>query len=89
MLLASRRKLTRVDEDMMLGKFRISFSSVFSCTLTNVLPRANNIAVDVREKIIELKEMVDGVTESLSVLADEVTRVTKVGTEGRLGIVFF
>jgi len=54
----------------------------------NVFPRANNnIAVDVRGKIMELKEMVDGVTDSVRVLADEVTRVTKVGMEGRLGVV--
>jgi hypothetical protein len=39
----------------------------------------------VRGEILELKETVNGMTESLSVLADEVMRVAKVGTEGRLG----
>jgi len=40
------------------------------------------IEVDVRGEILELKDM----TESLSVFADEVTRVAReVGTEGRLG----
>jgi osomolarity two-component system sensor histidine kinase NIK1 len=42
--------------------------------------------VDVRGEILELKETVNGMTESLSVFADEVTRVAReVGTEGRLG----
>jgi hypothetical protein len=41
---------------------------------------------DVRGEILELKETVNGMTESLSVFADEVTRVAReVGTEGRLG----
>jgi hypothetical protein len=45
-LLASMRKLMRVDEDVMLGKFRIFLSSVFSRTLTNLFLRANdNIVV--------------------------------------------
>jgi hypothetical protein len=40
----------------------------------------------VRGEILELKETVNGMTESLSVFADEVTRVAReVGTEGRLG----
>ncbi|KAG2139179.1 uncharacterized protein EDB93DRAFT_1163732 [Suillus bovinus] len=44
------------------------------------------IEVDVRGEIKELKETVNGVTESLSLFADEVTRVAReVGTEGRLG----
>ncbi|KIM76544.1 hypothetical protein PILCRDRAFT_98726 [Piloderma croceum F 1598] len=46
----------------------------------------NKIDVDVRGEILELKETVNGMTESLSVFADEVTRVAReVGTEGRLG----
>ncbi|KIJ97792.1 hypothetical protein K443DRAFT_681283 [Laccaria amethystina LaAM-08-1] len=44
------------------------------------------IEVDVRGEILDLKETVNGMTESLSVFADEVTRVAReVGTEGRLG----
>ena len=44
------------------------------------------IDVDVRGEILELKETVNGMTESLSVFAAEVTRVAReVGTEGRLG----
>ncbi|KAF6745806.1 two-component histidine kinase Le.nik1-like protein [Ephemerocybe angulata] len=44
------------------------------------------IDVDARGEILELKETVNGMTESLSVFADEVTRVAReVGTEGRLG----
>ncbi|KAL4267517.1 histidine kinase [Pleurotus pulmonarius] len=44
------------------------------------------IEVDVRGEMLELKETVNGMTESLSVFADEVTRVAReVGTEGRLG----
>ncbi|KAF8797401.1 hypothetical protein BYT27DRAFT_7204691 [Phlegmacium glaucopus] len=44
------------------------------------------IEVDVHGEILELKETVNGMTGSLSVFADEVTRVAKeVGTEGRLG----
>ncbi|KAF8523467.1 putative nik-1 protein (Os-1p protein) [Hysterangium stoloniferum] len=44
------------------------------------------IEVDVRGEILELKETVNGMTESLSLFADEVTRVAReVGTEGRLG----
>ncbi|KAJ2935713.1 hypothetical protein H1R20_g1381, partial [Candolleomyces eurysporus] len=44
------------------------------------------ITVDARGEILELKETVNGMTESLSVFADEVTRVAReVGTEGRLG----
>jgi hypothetical protein len=42
--------------------------------------------VDVRGEMLDLKETVNGMTESLSVFADEVTRVAReVGTEGRLG----
>jgi methyl-accepting chemotaxis protein len=44
------------------------------------------VEVDVCGEILELKETVNGMTESLSVFADEVTRVAReVGTEGRLG----
>lgn len=44
------------------------------------------ITVDVRGEMLDLKETVNGMTESLSVFADEVTRVAKeVGTEGKLG----
>ncbi|KAG1797921.1 hypothetical protein EV424DRAFT_1441345 [Suillus variegatus] len=44
------------------------------------------IEVDLRGQIKELKETVDGMTESLSLFTDEVTRVAReVGTEGRLG----
>jgi osomolarity two-component system sensor histidine kinase NIK1 len=44
------------------------------------------IKVDIRSKILELKETVNGMMESLSVFVDEVMRVTReVGTEGRLG----
>ena len=44
------------------------------------------IEVDVHGEILELKETVNGMTESLSVFADEVTCVAReVGTEGRLG----
>ena len=44
------------------------------------------IAVDVRGEMLDLKETVNGMTESLSLFADEVTRVAKeVGTEGLLG----
>jgi len=68
--------LTRVDEDVMLGKFRFSLSSIFSRTLTSLFPRAHNnlavagvdltkkIKVDVRGEILELKETVNGMTES-------------------------
>ncbi|KAG2002222.1 atypical/HisK protein kinase, variant 3 [Coprinopsis cinerea AmutBmut pab1-1] len=44
------------------------------------------IDVDARGEILELKDTVNGMTASLSVFADEVTRVAReVGTEGRLG----
>ena len=44
------------------------------------------ITVDVRGEMLDLKETVNGMTESLSVFADEVTRVAKeVGTDGKLG----
>ena len=44
------------------------------------------IQIDVRDEILGLKETVNGMTESLNVFADEVTRVAReVGTEGRLG----
>ena len=44
------------------------------------------ITVDVKGEILELKETVNEMTESLSVFADEVTRVAReVGTEGKLG----
>jgi len=44
------------------------------------------VAVDVRGEMFDLKEAVNGMTESLSLFADEVTLVArKVGTKGRLG----
>ena len=44
------------------------------------------ITVDVRGEMLDLKETVNGMTASLSVFADEVTRVAKeVGTDGKLG----
>ncbi|KAJ8091873.1 histidine kinase osmosensor [Marasmius tenuissimus] len=44
------------------------------------------IVVDVKGEIADLKETVNEMTESLSVFADEVTRVAReVGTEGKLG----
>ena len=44
------------------------------------------ITVDVRGEMLDLKDTVNGMTESLSLFADEVTRVAKeVGTEGLLG----
>ena len=44
------------------------------------------IEVDVHGEILELKETVNGMTESLSVFTDEVTCVDReVGTEGQLG----
>ena len=44
------------------------------------------ITVDVRGEIKDLKETVNGMTDSLRVFADEVTRLAReVGTEGRLG----
>ena len=44
------------------------------------------ITVDVRGEMLDLKETVNGMTESLSLFAAEVTRVAKeVGTEGLLG----
>ncbi|KIK66346.1 hypothetical protein GYMLUDRAFT_239314 [Collybiopsis luxurians FD-317 M1] len=47
---------------------------------------SKKIQVNVRGEILELKESVNEMTESLSVFADEVTRVAReVGTEGKLG----
>ncbi|KAI9431635.1 hypothetical protein F5148DRAFT_1271057, partial [Russula earlei] len=44
------------------------------------------VAVDICGEMLDLKETINGMTESLSVFADEVSRVVhKVGTEGRLG----
>ena len=44
------------------------------------------VDVDVRGEMLDLKETVNGMTESLSLFADKVTRVAKeVGTEGLLG----
>ncbi|CAL1702932.1 unnamed protein product [Somion occarium] len=44
------------------------------------------ITVDVRGEMLDLKETVNSMTASLSVFADEVTRVAKeVGTDGKLG----
>jgi osomolarity two-component system sensor histidine kinase NIK1 len=45
------------------------------------------IEVDVRGEILELKETVNGMTESLSVFADEVTKVAReVGRRGGWGV---
>ena len=41
------------------------------------------IEVDVRGEILRLKETVNGMTESLSVLTDEVLHIAKVGTGGQ------
>jgi osomolarity two-component system sensor histidine kinase NIK1 len=47
---------------------------------------SKRIEVDVKGEILDLKETVNNMTESLSLFADEVTRVAReVGTEGRLG----
>ncbi|KIY49681.1 hypothetical protein FISHEDRAFT_40420 [Fistulina hepatica ATCC 64428] len=47
---------------------------------------SKRIEVDVKGEILELKETVNGMTESLNLFADEVTRVAReVGTEGKLG----
>jgi len=44
------------------------------------------ITLDVHGETLDLKKTDNGMTESLSVVADEVTRVAKeVGTEGKLG----
>ena len=44
------------------------------------------VDVDVQGEMLDLKETVNGMTESLSLFADEVTRVAKeVGTDGKLG----
>ncbi|OCH85136.1 hypothetical protein OBBRIDRAFT_860458, partial [Obba rivulosa] len=44
------------------------------------------ITADVHGEMLDLKETVNGMTESLSIFADEVTHVAKeVGTEGKLG----
>ncbi|KAF9021710.1 HAMP TYPE histidine kinase [Hymenopellis radicata] len=44
------------------------------------------VQIDVKGEFLELKETVNQMTESLSVFADEVTRVAReVGTEGKLG----
>ena len=47
---------------------------------------SKKITVDVKGEILELKDTVNGMTDSLSLFADEVTRVAKeVGTDGKLG----
>ena len=47
---------------------------------------SQKITVDVRGEILELKNTVNAMVDSLRVFADEVTRVAKeVGTEGKLG----
>ena len=47
---------------------------------------SKRITVDVRGEMLDLKDTVNGMTESLSVFANEVTRVAReVGTEGKLG----
>jgi osomolarity two-component system sensor histidine kinase NIK1 len=44
------------------------------------------IEIDVKGKVLELKDTVNGMTQLPSVFADEVTRVAReVGTEGKLG----
>ena len=51
-----------------------------------ILLGLKKIEVDVRGEILDLKETVNGMTDSLRVFADEVTRLAReVGTEGRLG----
>ncbi|KAK0207938.1 hypothetical protein DFS33DRAFT_1254840 [Desarmillaria ectypa] len=47
---------------------------------------SKRVEIDVKGEFLELKETVNQMTSSLSVFADEVTRVAReVGTEGRLG----
>ncbi|HSL70732.1 MAG TPA: response regulator, partial [Longimicrobiales bacterium] len=47
---------------------------------------SQKITVDVRGEILDLKDTINAMVDSLRVFADEVTRVAKeVGTEGRLG----
>lgn len=47
---------------------------------------SKKIVVEAKGEILELKETVNGMTDSLSLFADEVTRVAKeVGTDGVLG----
>lgn len=44
------------------------------------------ITVDARGEILDLKETVNGMTESLSVFADEMTRLTReIGSDGCFG----
>ena len=61
-----------------------SISEVTKAVANGDLSRTVN--VDVQGEMLDLKETVNGMTESLSLFADEVTRVAKeVGTEGLLG----
>ena len=47
---------------------------------------SQKITVEVRGEILELKNTINAMVDSLRVFADEVTRVAKeVGTEGKLG----
>ena len=61
----------------------------FIAEVTKAVARGDltkRITVDVRGEMLDLKETVNGMTESLSVFANEVTRVAReVGTEGKLG----
>ena len=61
-----------------------SISEVTKAVANGDLSRTVN--VDVQGEMLDLKDTVNGMTESLSVFADEVTRVAKeVGTDGKLG----
>ena len=61
-----------------------SISEVTKAVATGDLSKF--VDVDVQGEMLDLKETVNGMTESLSLFADEVTRVAKeVGTEGLLG----
>ncbi|KAF9008664.1 hypothetical protein BDZ89DRAFT_1095245 [Hymenopellis radicata] len=61
--------------------------NLMAMNLTNqVRSIAEKVEISVKGEFLELKETVNQMTESLSVFADEVTRVAReVGTEGRLG----
>lgn len=90
---------TRVETDFRTCKVLTDNVNLMAMNLTNQVRSiaevtkavaggdlTKKIEVDVRGEILELKETVNGMTESLSVFADEVTRVAReVGTEGRLG----
>ena len=62
------------------------------CSITEVTKAiadsdlTKKITVDVRGEILDLKETVNGTTESLRIFVDKVTRLAReVGTEGKLG----